>query len=82
MYRAPQVDYKKDAESHMARQQQIKVSADLRKVVMLTKSMSSRHACLQTTLSLLMKHFVSLVRMEKTQPLFGTRIGLVGWLVS
>ena len=78
MYRAPQVDYKKDAESHMARQQQIKVSADLRKVVMLTKLMSSRHACLQTTLSLLMKHLVSLVRIEKTQPLFGTKIGLDG----
>ena len=66
----------------MARQQQIKVSADLRKVGMLTKLMSSRHACLQTALSLLMKHLVSLVRMEKTQPLFGTKIGLVGWLVS
>ena len=82
MYRARHVDYKKDAESNTARQQQIKVSADLRKVIMLTKLMSSRHACLQTISSHLMKLLVSLVIMEKTQPLFGTKLGLVGWLIS
>ena len=37
IYRAPQVDYKKDAMSNTACQQEIKVSVDLRKVIMLTK---------------------------------------------